>query len=305
MDASDLGESPPSHHSLVADRSAGQKRKRSDGKVTTTQRRSMLSAISSIIRDAISRESDPPPAPTPPSSAPPPPADDALSYRKTRSETFVGEGPPTEDSFTDYQRSGLDIIAHLPPSTLQHTINFSSHRGGISALGKNLSIVSDPFEEELDTRNDSWQCIRVPHLPKSRAHRQRLPMFPIFGPVVQCAQMTTRYASCPSGSLGGSFGTGSFSGSPLQPSPNESYPREDSSVGDAPSSSPLPSSSGAGLLLATDVDRLVVLSSREDRDGELRLFDLPTLQLCALIRLSSVTKVGLLSSPRDGSLLRR
>lgn len=242
----------------------------------------MLSSISIIIQKAISQETEPP-GPPPPAPAV---ADDNLSYRKTRSETFVGEFTHTDDSVVEYQRSGLDIIAHLPPSTLQSTINFSSHRGGISALGRNPAVASNPFRESLDTRDDSWQCIQVPHLSKSSAHRQRLPMFPIFGPVIQCAQMMTRYTGT------GSTGAGSAhaSASSVSGSVSVDYPRDDSSGLDAAAASQ--PSSGAGLMLGTDVDRLVVLSSREDRDGEIRLFDLPTLQLCALIRLSAVTKVG-------------
>jgi hypothetical protein len=335
--------------SLSLPLSLSQKRKRSDGKVTTLPRRSVLSTISSVIREAVFRDPDQGTGtgsaiiqdPSAPASTPAPAASrrgsqfDYQLYQKTRSETFVegdrlsyrstGNGREADqdyegrpDDVLEYQTSGYDIIAHLPPSTIQHTINFSSHRGGIAALGKNQQTAAapDPYEEEVDVRNESWQCIPVPHLPKSRAHKYRLPMYPMLGPVVRCDLMTTRYSgitldtassSAAATTTVGTVTTAAAGAPPLASSSALSSsaggrsaaavaaasgynPTDDSTSPSSPLDANASSISPLSGDLSVEMDRLVVLSSREDKDGgELRLFE--NFELIAVIRLSSVTKV--------------
>jgi hypothetical protein len=286
--------------------------------VTAPQRRSVLSAISTIIREVVFKDPDsgasgdnetvvvPSPDPAPQLNSHRESQSEIQPYQKTRSETFVEGGDlshrsPVEsvpDDLLEYQTSGYDVIAHLPPSTIQPTINFSSHRGGIAALGKNQqAMASDPYEEEVDVRNESWQCIPVPHLPKSRAHKHRLPMYPILGSIIHCALMTTRYSGITldtATSAAPAAAVPVLVGGPSSGSLSPSGGGSSAAPSDAPdSSSPLDSNSSISALsgdLSIETDRLVVLSSREDKDGgELRLFE--NLQLIAIIRLSSVTKV--------------
>lgn len=246
----------------------------------------MLSSISSIIREFVYSESDTTPSnPTEsqpditPSPENVPPLQ--LTFRKERTETFVTNDASYDDHFLEYHTSGYDVIAHLPPSTIQSTINFSSHRAGIAALGKNQSLVSNPYEEDPDLRNDSWQCIPVPHLPKSKAFRRRLPMYSILGPIVYSGLMTTRYIA-----MGNNTSVSSASSTgPLYPAPVD-YGSDNTPL-DATISP-----QGAGTPLGNEIDRIVVLSSREDKEGgEIRLYDIVSLQLFAVIRLNSVTKV--------------
>lgn len=188
----------------------------------------------------------------------------------TRQRRSSGE---REDSSAD-DGPVLDMVACLLPTPLTMSVAFTSFGTGFDG---SLSHRSSAFNNPA-----SWLHVPVPHLPRSMAYSAQLPMKRIPGTVVRCAVMLCCYVG-----KGHSSSASSSVGNDPGPygSPSVDHDRDASFfMSDSTPGSPNTSAS-------ISVNRFVVFSTSELNVGELRLYDIVTHHLCAIIRLQYITKV--------------
>ena len=169
-----------------------------------------------------------------------------------------------------------DLIATLLPTAVSMGLKFASSRSSFDVnFTRRSSATSSP-----SLCSPSWLCVPVPHICRSTAYCSQLPMKDIGGGIVRCAVMLCAY----SGSV--STWNSPLGNSAQYAAPSVDVDRDMSFFAPSEATHTNPS-------LVLGGNRLVVFSTSVFNEGELRLYDLITHHLIAIIRLCNVIKVCL------------